>query len=170
MVDDSRSDWWLVRTLPSASVPSTEGWVPTAALTPVVQEEVEPPKEVSSNGNQWSIAVTVIVKRTASSLLHYHLPFCLQDAFPVGDSGTRVVLANFAATEDSQLSIWENQVVRVMDDSRDDWTLVLADNGEGWVPKSYLRVQGAHGSEAGDARLHTALHIQMYVHAQTQHT
>lgn len=62
MVDDSRSDWWLVRTLPTALVASTEGWVPTAALTPVVQEEVEPPKEVSCYGNQWSVADTVIVR------------------------------------------------------------------------------------------------------------
>ena len=47
VVDDGRSDWWLVRTRPTTAVASTEGWVPSAALTPLMKEEVEPPQEVS---------------------------------------------------------------------------------------------------------------------------
>ena len=72
MVDDGRSDWWLVRTLPTANVASTEGWVPSAALTLLMQEEPEPPKEppkeVSSHGQISAVADTGIVKYNRTSL------------------------------------------------------------------------------------------------------
>ena len=70
------------------------------------------------------------------------------------------------ASEDGQLSVWENQVVKVIDDSRDDWTLVLGENGEGWVPKEYLRAQD--GSETGEATNTVCKRTHML--ACTQHT
>ena len=52
-----------------------------------------------------------------------------------------------------------------MNDSRDDWTLVQAVNGEGWVPKSYLRALDVHDGEASEA--HILAHTDAHTHTHT---
>jgi len=49
---------------------------------------------------------------------------------------------DYVSTEDGDLKFSANDVIEVMDMTRDDWWLGYINETSGWFPASYVRVSG----------------------------
>ena len=83
--------------------------------------------------------------------LYCPLPLLHPSSFPLQSPSSPprwVVLADYQATESGMLTVYEGELVEVIDISRNEWCLVrpiARGAAEGWVPATYLKPYDAGG-------------------------